>query len=236
MQSGFARMAQKYQNVVFGEIDLDSKMKATASIQKDQLPVVQIDEIIAAEPKDVEAKLAKYINYTTKLDIKSASVHSDLQSYIIKSQLECLNYSKENPLESIITENDSYLESDVDEQLLISIAFNQPVKLYGIKIIPAKDKVGNAPKSIKLYSNARNLGFSDAESIDATDSIELDSSYYNDPDIIKLRYVRFQNTNTLSIFIENNIDDDDVTIVNQIVFIGTPVESNDFSVVTKKTE
>ena len=50
---------------------------------------------------------------------------------------ECLNDSDDHPLSHALhsTASEQYLESDCDEQLIISIAFLQPVKLHSLRII-----------------------------------------------------------------------------------------------------
>ena len=49
-----------------------------------------------------------------------------------------------------------FLESDADEQLILSIAFNQKSKINAIIINGPAD--GSGPKSIKLYANRPSFG------------------------------------------------------------------------------
>ncbi|OMJ17828.1 Thioredoxin-like protein 1 [Smittium culicis] len=76
--------------------------------------------------------------------------------------------------------------------------------------------------------------FSDAETMNPTDSTELTEDFYKSGGIFKVKFVRFQNISNISIFIEDNIGDDDVTSLQNITFIGTPTQQSDFSVVTAK--
>lgn len=59
----------------------------------------------------------------------------DLASNINKSQSECLNQSDDHTWEHALTPSaTTFLESDVDEQLLLYITFLQPVKIHSLII------------------------------------------------------------------------------------------------------
>lgn len=58
----------------------------------------------------------------------------DLTSMISK-QIECLNQDSKFPIQNILKSDDSVLKSDVDEQLILCIAFNQPVKVHSLKFV-----------------------------------------------------------------------------------------------------
>ncbi len=58
----------------------------------------------------------------------------DLQPFI-SNQLECLNFDTAHPIQNIFKEGESVLKSDVDEQLILAIGFNQPVKVHSLKFI-----------------------------------------------------------------------------------------------------
>lgn len=52
-----------------------------------------------------------------------------MTSHITGNQVDALNQQTENNVKNIFKEDDSYLESDVDEQLIISVPFNQRKEL-----------------------------------------------------------------------------------------------------------
>lgn len=86
----------------------------------------------------------------------------DLVTFIAKAECECLNESDEHNFLQCLTAENGYLESDCDEQLILSIAFRQTVKVHSLKIKAPKDK---GPKSIKLYINQpRTIDFDMADS------------------------------------------------------------------------
>ncbi|KAJ2155922.1 hypothetical protein GGH16_005733, partial [Coemansia sp. RSA 560] len=152
--------------------------------------------------------------------------HSDLTSCVLKTQSECLNQNDDHPLENIFDDTDSCLESDVDEQLILHVAFNQAIKLHSIMIKASGEQ---APKSIKLFVNRTDVGFDDAESAEATQEIEMSNDVYEKGGVVNLRYVRFQNVNSLTIFVANNLGDDDVTSITQLAFIGTAINGANVS-------
>lgn len=86
----------------------------------------------------------------------------DLNVFITKNQCECLNESDEHTLEHALTSGGGYLQSDCDEQLILSIAFNQAVKIHSLKF-KAPEKLG--PKNLKIFINQpRTIDFDQAES------------------------------------------------------------------------
>jgi len=85
----------------------------------------------------------------------------DINTFIAKSECECLNEADEHPLAHCLTNSGGFLQSDVDEQLILSIAFNQAVKIHSLKL-KAPEKL--APKTIKLFINQpRTMDFDQAE-------------------------------------------------------------------------
>jgi len=51
--------------------------------------------------------------------------HSDITDQITLNQVDCLNQQTANPVQNALKAGDAYLESDVDEQLIIYAPFNQ---------------------------------------------------------------------------------------------------------------
>ena len=86
----------------------------------------------------------------------------DLITFITKAQCECLNESDEHSFTQCLTADGGYLESDCDEQLIISITFTQAVKVHSLKIKAPADK---GPKNLKLFINQpRTIDFDMADS------------------------------------------------------------------------
>ena len=95
----------------------------------------------------------------------------DLSSHIDKTGCECLNEADDHPWSHCFgAPGGGYLESDCDEQLILSITFNQVIKAHSIKVKGPKDK---GPKTLRVFANLPNtLDFDKAESTTATQDFE----------------------------------------------------------------
>ena len=120
-----------------------------------------------------------------------------------------------------------FLESDADEQLILSIAFNQKSKINAIIIKGPAD--GSGPKSIKLYANRPSFGFSDVGTVPPSQEIELTESQLAG-EAVSLKFVKFQSVVTLSIFVESNQGGEEVTKVSKVQIIGSTGEGDKFNV------
>lgn len=176
----------------------------------------------------------------------------DLNVFITKNQCECLNEADDHPLEHAFTSGGGFLQSDCDEQLILSVTFNQAVKIHSIKL-KAPEKLG--PKTMKLFINQpRTIDFDQAESSTAVQDIKyvdmqfifhhidfnLLISFFSPSSFsfpircsvdakdlagnpINLRYVKFQNVQNIQIFIKDNQSGGEVTQLDYIGFIGSPI-------------
>ena len=149
---------------------------------------------------------------------------TSLLAQITSKGLSCLNESSSHPLSSIIGPNAgpkgrSYLESDVDPELLISIPFNESVKLKAIQffggVCPAQ-----APKTVRLFINHLSLDFSDTETLTPAQELELSSEDIKG-NKVDLRFVRFQNVRSLHILVKDNQEDEETTRIDSIDVFGT---------------
>jgi hypothetical protein len=157
--------------------------------------------------------------------------HSDVSEQITLNQVDCLNQQTANHVRNALKSDDTYLESDVDEQLIISVPFNQAIKLHSLRIIP-KD-ITHAPKTVKLYVNKLHLGFDEADSVQETQTITLTEKDYEGNGLISLRFVKFQNVTSVILFVEDNLGDEETTQIKQLVFIGSSLDGTDMSALKK---
>ena len=108
----------------------------------------------------MESKIKQYYGNDDG-DSCDVAGHMDLSSFIIKNQSECLNESDQHPFTNCQNTSGSYLESDCDEQLIISVTFSQSVKIHSLKIKGPQDQ---GPKIVKLFINQpRTMDFDLAE-------------------------------------------------------------------------
>ncbi|KAL3631732.1 hypothetical protein CASFOL_024716 [Castilleja foliolosa] len=152
----------------------------------------------------------------------------DLLDFVDWSGVECLNqrgsHSLPNALKQGYREDEGlHLESDADEQLLIYIPFTQVIKLHSI-VINGPEEEG--PRTVKLFANREHMGFSNVNDFPPSDiAVFSEDNLKGKPVIVK--YVKFQNVRSLTIFIEDNQSGSEITKVQKIVLCGTTVETTD---------
>ena len=93
----------------------------------------------------------------------------DLDTLLDKKLCECLNEADDHPYEHALTSGGGFLESDCDEQLILSLSFNQAVKVHSLKLKAPADK---GPKNIRIFMNQPNtIDFDKADSMVATQDL-----------------------------------------------------------------
>ncbi|ELR19354.1 Thioredoxin family protein 1, putative [Acanthamoeba castellanii str. Neff] len=120
------------------------------------------------------------------------------------------------------SEEDDYLESNVDEQLLLLVKFTPRLKLHEIHLQVFDD--GSAPKNVRLFVNEPHLSFEDAG-----DAIPAQTVTLTEEDLVKegnnvlkipLKLIKFQKVDTVSVFVEDNMGGKERTRIRRIRFIG----------------
>jgi PITH domain len=134
--------------------------------------------------------------------------------------LECLNEAKPQSVRGVFGSK-GLLKSDVDEQLIISIPFQQSVKLHSIKIVGVADDgkqplvhksetsvvthwidtVG-APRTIKTYINrTTTLSFDEVDNVQNVESIALTEAQVHPKTaaVVPLRFVKYQSVHHLTV-------------------------------------
>jgi hypothetical protein len=159
------------------------------------------------------------------------------------SQPKALNKGKGAPTGS--EDGKDWIESDVDNQLMLYVPFTANLKIHTIHItscVPSDeddddDEVPVRPKTIHIWTNRQhNLGFEEAEDIPATQTIELKKS---DWDVqtgtakLELRFVKFQNVYSLVLFVADGDGDSERTRIDRIRFIGETGEKREMGKLEK---
>jgi len=227
----YDELSNKYDRAVFLKVDVDKCSETAASQGVSAMPTfilyrnkVKVGKIQGADISAVEAKIKQlYEAACAASQDEDCGVpdQMDLGSFIMKNQCEALNDSDDHPLSALI-ENRGYIESDCDQQLILSLTFTQSVKVHSIKITAPKD---NGPKLLKLFINQPNtLDFDSATNNLATQEVELNPDEL-DGKIVNLKYVKFQNVHNLQIFVVNNQTDEEVTRIDCLKIIGMPIST-----------
>eukprot|EP00128_Syssomonas_multiformis_P012279 Colp12_sorted_trinity150504_noHs@17698 len=234
----FEQLSNKYPEAVFLKVNTDKCSTVAAACGVRAMPTFQffrnlakLDEIKGADPTALENAIRRHYQANDADTGKASSSdaanggHASLVEFIERKQVECLNESDDHTAKYIFEKNDAYLESDCDEQLLLSIPFNTPVKIHSIKFTapdPAK-----APKTVKIFANViSTLSFESAESGAATQVLTLTAADFDkDAPPIALKYVKFQNVRNVTLFFPDNQGKEDTTAVSYIGLFGTPLQA-----------
>jgi hypothetical protein len=91
-----------------------------------------------ADPKRLQSLIEKHQGPNTDT-LKSYHVpgQMDISHLVNKAQLDGLNQHRDHTVQQLFTE-EGYLESEVDPQLMITIPFQQAVRLHSLKFIPVE--------------------------------------------------------------------------------------------------
>ncbi|GAB1607129.1 thioredoxin-like protein 1 [Argonauta hians] len=231
----FEEMSNMFHNVVFLKVDVENLRGLAETYNVLSMPTfqffrnkVKIDELKGNNPKLLREKIVKNSSGEESIDSDpSVKGYMDLYSLINESCSECLNESDAHTFSNCLRKGNRYLESDCDEQLILFVSFNQPIRLHSFKMqAPAE----NGPKTLKFFINQpRTLDFDQAETMGSIQSLEVEESQLEDCATIPLFYVKFQNVQNITVFIKDNQTGCETTRLNYLCFIGTPVSATDMS-------
>ncbi|XP_051160500.1 thioredoxin-like protein 1 [Leptopilina boulardi] len=227
----YDRLSVKYPNAIFLKIDVDKCPNTAMNQGVTAMPTfiffknrTRVGICQGANEIDLESKIKEcYGNGDADDTEGSVAGHMDLSSFIVKTQCECLNESDEHPLIQCLSADDGYLESDCDEQLIMSFTFTQAVKVHSLKIKAPSDK---GPKIVKLFINQpRTIDFDMADSNTSTQDITFTMKEVEEGNPVQLRYVKFQNVQNLQIFVKDNQSGSETTQIDHLAIIGTPINT-----------
>jgi len=159
---------------------------------------------------------------------------ASLTSQIDMTQTQCLNQSAEHTWKDLFAKGSKkYLESDADEQLLLTVTFKSEINVRTIMLQSTKD--GKAPKSLKLFLNNTHMDFNDAESETAVQEFNLKEKDYKEvpenKDEINAELslsTKFKKVRSLSIFVSSNMGSKSTTVISELSFFaGESIKKDD---------
>jgi hypothetical protein len=160
----------------------------------------------------------------------------DLTGLIDKKSIVCLNQSSVNPIGNALSDHpDTFVESDCDDQLLVTLPFNSSVKIMSITI--RSPDVEHAPSKVRLFANRLNLDFDSAVSVPAEQEFDLDAGVAQGSGIaLKLYFVKFQNVNSLTLFFPGPTHGgEETTRISRIQVTGLTSQAQNFAVLKEKS-
>ncbi|KAK6227323.1 thioredoxin [Colletotrichum tabaci] len=133
-----------------------------------------------------------------------------------------------------------WVESGADDQLLLFMPFQSMLKLHTLQLTslpPADDdEAPMRPGTIHLYTNKpHNLDFSEADDTPPTQAIELTEKDWNADGTanIGLRFVKFQNINSLIIYVAKGDGDGEKVRLDRVRLIGESGEKREMGKLEK---
>lgn len=160
--------------------------------------------------------------------LSTGSAHSVLEVDV--QNLNALNSDDATDVSSVVGGSKGLLKSDTDEQLIIYIPFSQAVNVSKLSIL-ADGNTG--PSHVKVFKDMPHLDFSDAEDTPAAADLHFTSDQLVNEDEIKLKMLDFKNIRSITLFIEGNQEDEDVTSLNRIKIIGVQKQGTNMNELKK---
>lgn len=226
----FELLPIKFPKAIFLKVDVDKCQETAASQGVSAMPTfifyrnrTKIDRMQGADIMSLEAKVQEHIGASggDEAGEDYGQGLMELNTFISKQQCECLNESDDHSMTHCLSTSTGFLQSDCDEQLILSITFNQVVKIHSIKF---RAPAPMGPKEVKLFINQpRTIDFDLAESMTSVQDITLDPKDLESGQPVSLRYVKFQNVQNIQIYVRNNQSGAEVTQIDYVGFIGSPL-------------
>uniref|UniRef100_A0A5K3F9N7 Thioredoxin-like protein 1 n=1 Tax=Mesocestoides corti TaxID=53468 RepID=A0A5K3F9N7_MESCO len=236
-------LCSRFPSVTFLKVDVDQCSDAVSSFGIVQIPTFvilrggqTIETIKKPDVSLLRQKLTELTQGTTDPSAASSS-HAgsipppvapvpgfmDLVSLLDKTRCECLNCHSDHGLDCALEKDMSYLISDTDEQLIIFLSFSQAIKLHSLRITAPED---SGPKNIKIFTNQTTTPDFDAcETAVPVQAFTLTPEDLKAKSLIQLKYVKFQNVNSVTIFVQDNQQDVGQTRITNLILYGCPVQN-----------
>ncbi|KAF7846242.1 hypothetical protein BT93_L4785 [Corymbia citriodora subsp. variegata] len=212
----------------------------------------QTDSIQGADPKKLSDVVKKVASEVAKIDAGGDAGSSSTGKYWLGASLprnyidvtesvdvrglDILNYeTSKGTARTLFKENKP---TDTDEQILLYIPFQSTLKVHSLHItsIPSSDaqeddELPSRPKKLKIFVNRpKILGFDDADSMQATQDVELSEKDWDSKTgtaNLELRFVKFQSVYSLVLFVAESEGDNEKVRIDRIRIIGETGEKRD---------
>jgi len=229
----FAGLAPQYPGALFLSVDITACPASAQAHKITATPTFMFfrnkTKVDGATAADLEQKVASHYTDADAADTPKSGVpgHIDLLPVLNAKGCECLNQNSDHPYtNALYSAGDSYLESDCDEQMILSLEFTAPVKVHSLRLHGPPER---GPRTLRLFTNLPyGLDFDSAMSNVAAQEFTLNGKELKG-ELIKLKYMKFQSVNRLTIFIQDNQAGDEITQINYLQVIGSPMTATNMS-------
>jgi thioredoxin len=232
----FDELSTKYPNAAFLKVDVDECTDTAQTNGVTAMPTfvffrnkTKVDRMQGADTATLESKVKQHYGEDGGASEEDVGVKGmmDLTPFLDKKMSECLNEADDHPYTHCLASGGGFLESDCDEQLILSMAFNQAVKVHSLRVSAPPDK---GPKHIRIFANLPNtLDFDHADTMTAIQELELTPDQLEGSAPIPLRFVKFQNVQNLQFFFKDNQEGGEVTQIDHFSVIGTPISTTNMT-------
>lgn len=232
----YKQLSEKFPQGLFLKVDINVCENTAMAHGVTSMPTfmffknnTKIDCFSGADTKLLEEKVKQYCAGDGGDEVAEVPVKGqmDLRPFMMKTDVEALNEASEHPLTNCFQDNDEYLQSDCDNQLIIPITFSQAVKIHSIKI---KAPENSGPKTVKIFINQPStLDFDKAVKNDPAQSISVQPTDLASGKPIGLQFVKFQNVQNMQIFVQDNHNGSDVTRIDYLQLFGSPIHTTNMT-------
>ncbi|KAF4953988.1 hypothetical protein FSARC_12276 [Fusarium sarcochroum] len=220
-----------------------------------------IDKVQGADPQKLKAVVQKLASEVESLGESSGSSsganwkgaevprgYSDITDQIELRDLEVLNADEDAGTVRVLFDNakpsglsngkgtsKDYVQSGADDQLLLYIPFQSTLT----SLPPKDDEDVMRPGNVHLYINrTHNLDFSEADDTEPTQVIEISPEDWNAEGtaILSLRYVKFQKTSSLVVYVQQGEGDGETVRLDRVRLIGEAGTKRDMGKLQKVGE
>merc|ERR1711971_637911 len=155
----YDELSNKFPRAVFLKVDVDVCTETAGAHSVTAMPTfmffkkgLPIDKMQGADNPALEAKIKEHYEAVgwdgeTQSGVKGMI---ELNTFVSAQGTECLNEDDEHPYSGCLHAGPEFLQSDCDEQLILALAFNQPVKIHSLRFNAPKDK---GPKNVRVFMN-----------------------------------------------------------------------------------
>lgn len=222
----FETLSSKHSAALFLKIDVDKAQECAAQMRVRAMPTFvcwrsgrELERLEGANTRALEAMVEKHLESGAS-DATGDSKSSSLNSQIRKAGSECLNQDDDHPFQNIWDDDARFLQSDCDEQLLLTLEFQQPARIASLQFFAPAD---SGPKRVRLFINyPGSLDFDKAASMQSVQDVLVEPRHLGG-EALALKFVKFQNVQTLHLFVQDNQGGGEVTRLRHLVINGSTI-------------